>query len=178
MTDDPTFDNDESQPGNLRKIAEEAMAAQARAEAQLSALQRKDVFRDAGIDFGNPLHAAVANGYTGELEPEAVKAFIDGVGLTKPPEPPPTNPAPQPQVDTSGDAAAFNRMAGASTGEGQPPPNPNLDRMSQLRAEMEQVARTTRDPNVLDRLSIEYAALQGSTMIDTSLMEQKGISPS
>lgn len=152
MTDDQ---NDDQEPGRLRQIVEEANARAAAAESERDALKAKDVFRDAGVDPSNPLHAAVMKGYDGAMEPEAVKAFVSTVGLTQPP--------PQPQVEAPGvpqsEQDGLVRIAEAARDQGGPPPSP--DRRAQLAQEMANLPKTA-SPAEYDRLAVEYTRAGGN----------------
>lgn len=152
MTDDTTLDNENDSPSGLRAALEAAQREAAEARAQAEQLQRKDAFRDAGLDLSNPLHQTVAKAYDGELAPDAVKSYVDGLGLTA--TPPPA------QAPESDDGAAHQRLAQASAGDGLPPQGSvDTERLAQLDQEMEAAYRRG-DVAALDRLAREWDKLR------------------
>jgi hypothetical protein len=151
MTDDPTLDNEDS-PGRLRQMYEDAARERAALAEQLSALQRKDVFRDAGLDLSNRQHQAFAKAYDGDLTTEAVQGYVADLGITAAPEVPSTPPD---------EAAAHQRMAQAAAGDGTPPPAVDHARLAELRTLMDQASRN-RQMAELDRLTQEYAVASGT----------------
>ena len=71
----------ESKPNWRREL--EARAARAdELEAQIQQMQRKDVFRDAGLDPSNRMTEYFMKGYEGELTVEAIQAEAASTGLT------------------------------------------------------------------------------------------------
>ena len=71
----------ESKPNWRREL--EARAARAdELEAQIQQMQRKDVFRDAGLDPSNRMTEYFMKGYEGELTVEAIQAEATSTGLT------------------------------------------------------------------------------------------------
>ena len=71
----------ESKPNWRREL--EARAARAdELEAQIQQMQRKDVFRDAGLAPSNRMTEYFMKGYEGELTVEAIQAEAASTGLT------------------------------------------------------------------------------------------------
>ena len=71
----------ESKPNWRREL--EARAARAdELEAQIQQMQRKDIFRDAGLDPSNRMTEYFMKGYEGELTVEAIQAAATSTGLT------------------------------------------------------------------------------------------------
>ena len=71
----------ESKPNWRREL--EARAARAdELEAQIQQMQRKEVFRDAGLDPSNRMTEYFMKGYEGELTVEAIQAEATSTGLT------------------------------------------------------------------------------------------------
>ena len=71
----------ESKPNWRREL--EAKAARAtELEAQVEQMQRKEVFRDAGLDPSNKMTEYFMKGYEGELSVEAIKAEAQSAGLS------------------------------------------------------------------------------------------------
>ena len=71
----------ESKPNWRREL--EARAARAdELEAQVQQMQRKEVFRDAGLDPSNKMTEYFMKGYEGELTVEAIKAEAQSAGLS------------------------------------------------------------------------------------------------
>ena len=71
----------ESKPNWRREL--EARAARAdELEAQVQQMQRKEVFRDAGLDPSNKMTEYFMKGYEGELSVEAIKAEAQSAGLS------------------------------------------------------------------------------------------------
>jgi len=71
----------ESKPNWRREL--EARAARAdELEAQIQQMQRKEVFRDAGLDPSNKMTEYFMKGYEGELSVEAIKAEAQSAGLS------------------------------------------------------------------------------------------------
>lgn len=71
----------ESKPNWRREL--EARAARAdELEAQIQQMQRKEVFRDAGLDPSNRMTEYFMKGYEGELTVEAIQAEAANTGLT------------------------------------------------------------------------------------------------
>ena len=71
----------ESKPNWRREL--EARAARAdELEAQIQQMQRKDVFRDAGLVPSNRMTEYFMKGYEGELTVEAIQAEAASTGLT------------------------------------------------------------------------------------------------
>src|SRR5215467_3915974 len=101
---DIDMDTPENSGQNLREFAEQQAREAREAREALAAMQAREVFRDAGLDPKNPLHAAVMDGYKGEISSEKVEAFVSGLGL-QPQAQPPAAPAPPP-TDTATERAA------------------------------------------------------------------------
>ncbi len=71
----------ESKPNWRREL--EARAARAdELEAQIQQMQRKEVFRDAGLDPSNKMTEYFMKGYEGELSVEAIQAEATSAGLS------------------------------------------------------------------------------------------------
>ena len=71
----------ESKPNWRREL--EARAARAdELEAQVQQMQRKEVFRDAGLDPSNKMTEYFMKGYEGDLSVEAIKAEAQSAGLS------------------------------------------------------------------------------------------------
>ena len=71
----------ESKPNWRREL--EARAARAdELEAQIQQMQRKEVFRDAGLDPSNKMTEYFMKGYEGELNVEAIQAEAQSAGLS------------------------------------------------------------------------------------------------
>lgn len=114
---------EQDDPKGLRNAVERANAAAAESQAKLEALERREAFRDAGLNPADKLHAAVIDGYSGDIA--GVKDFVTGLGLDQ--------PAPTSGI-TAEEQAAMNRMAGISTGDGQGAPgDPDADGNARLK---------------------------------------------
>ena len=71
----------ESKPNWRREL--EARAARAdELEAQVQQMQRKEVFRDAGLDPSNKMTEYFMKGYEGELSVDAIQAEATSAGLS------------------------------------------------------------------------------------------------
>lgn len=116
-------------PRGLRDFAERANREANEAKTALADLQRREAFRDAGLDPTNPVHAAVLKGYDGDLD--GVKDFVSGLGLT--------NSAPPPVPTDEQDA--LNRIASIPSGDGGTNPNPDADGNARLQAITDQAVR-------------------------------------
>lgn len=94
QTDDYSEDSDQAnEPGWRKELAKRAKEAEARAqelETKLSTFQRKDAFRDAGLDPSNKQHALLMKSYDGELTAEAIRKEAEEYGFVQPQEPPVT----------------------------------------------------------------------------------------
>ena len=143
MPDDQN--DDQSDPGRLRQMMEEANARAAAAESQLAETRSREMFRDAGLDPAKPLHAAAMRGYDGDPDPEAVRTYVTSLGLTEPAPP----PAP---VASETDQAALIRIAEAARDGGAPTPTP--DRRAQLQQELTAKVNT-RNPS---KAEVEHLA--------------------
>jgi hypothetical protein len=158
MPDD--FEQDQPQdPGHLRQMYEAEAQARAAAEAELTALRSESMFRAAGLDPGNKLHAAAMRGYDGEMNADAIGSYVGDLGLN---QPPPPQAAPQePLAAPADDLMALTRMAEAAR-DAQMQRTVEPERAKQIRAEME-VASRRGDMAALDRLSIELSRANGFT---------------
>lgn len=140
-------------PGRLRRMYEESAQTAAQANARVAELERREAFRDAGLDLNNPLHKVVAEAYNGELNTESVKEHVNQLGLNAPPVPAPLPEIPVPERE------ALERIERAGAGDGQPATSP--DRIDQLKKEMAEAGRRN-NMQELDRISIELARAQGN----------------
>jgi len=158
-TNDDAYDDDAPEPEPDKKTVRQRLAeetrARAEAEARLAAIERRELFRDAGLDpSANKQHAAFVKGYDGPMTAEAVNDFVAELGITSTSPPPVEEPEPGPPPDR----AANERIADATTGDGGPPPDP--DRARQILAEMAE-ASMHRNDKALDRLAEEYERARG-----------------
>ncbi len=151
MSDDDQ--NDDQEPGRLRQMYEEAQARAAAADSELAQLRAREAFRDAGLDLANKQHAAFVKAYDGEITTEAVRNYVNDLGINETPPEPPAPPVPQDEQDT------LVRIAEAARDQGGPPPQP--DRRAQLAVEMEAAANRRAPKSELDRLSEEYSRAGG-----------------
>ena len=71
----------ESKPNWRRELEARAKRAD-ELEAQIQQMQRKEVFRDAGLDPSNKMTEYFMKGYEGELSVEAIKAEAQSAGLS------------------------------------------------------------------------------------------------
>ena len=71
----------ESKPNWRRELEAKAKRAD-ELEAQVQQMQRKEVFRDAGLDRSNKMTEYFMKGYEGELTVEAIQAEAASTGLT------------------------------------------------------------------------------------------------
>ena len=71
----------ESKPNWRRDLEAKAKRAD-ELEAQVQQMQRKEVFRDAGLDPSNKMTEYFMKGYEGELSVEAIKAEAQSAGLS------------------------------------------------------------------------------------------------
>ena len=71
----------ESKPNWRRELEAKAKRAD-ELEAQVQQMQRKEVFRDAGLDPSNRMTEYFMKGYEGELTVEAIQAEATSTGLT------------------------------------------------------------------------------------------------
>lgn len=141
---DPSIDDLESDPRGLREFAERQSREAAEAREKLANLERKDAFRDAGLDPTNPLHSAVISGYSGELA--GVKDFVTGLGLT-------SANTPDPIPDT--EREALERVANLPSGDGGAPANAESDGNARLKAIVDQANREKWAPS---RFNDEFTA--------------------
>ena len=135
-------------PSGLRAFAEKSATEAREAQAKLAEMERREAFRDAGLNPTDPLHQAVINGYTGEIG--EVKSFVDGLGLNKPVETPEI-----PQAEQE----ALTRIAGMPAGDGFAAPNESASGDDRLRAIVDQARREGWAPNEFNaRFSAEMIA--------------------
>ena len=114
----------ESKPNWRREL--EARAARAdELEAQIQQMQRKDVFRDAGLDPSNRMTEYFMKGYEGELTVEAIQAEAASTGLTNLVSQENTTDLGQ-QAQFAGQVEAGRRIAEASDDAG-PVADPQLE---------------------------------------------------
>jgi hypothetical protein len=85
--------------------------------AKVADMERRDVFRSAGLDPSNRLHEVAMKGYDGELDQTAVQAYVTDLGLVAPP----AQQVPQAEQE------AFGRMQQVQAGGEMPPPLPSHD---------------------------------------------------
>ena len=71
----------ESKPNWRRELEAKAKRAD-ELEAQIQQMQRKEVFRDAGLDPSNKMTEYFMKGYEGELNVEAIQAEAQSAGLS------------------------------------------------------------------------------------------------
>ena len=71
----------ESKPNWRRELEAKAKRAD-ELEAQVQQMQRKEVFRDAGLDPSNRMTEYFMKGYEGELSVEAIQAEASSAGLS------------------------------------------------------------------------------------------------
>ena len=71
----------ESKPNWRRELEAKAKRAD-ELEAQVQQMQRKEVFRDAGLDPSNKMTEYFMKGYEGELSVEAIQAEASSAGLS------------------------------------------------------------------------------------------------
>lgn len=158
MSDDPNDTAEE--PGRLRRMYEEEAQARADATARVAELERREAFRDAGLDLNNPLHRDVAEAYKGELEAEKVKEHVASRGLTlqqDTPAPPPPPETPQHERE------ALERIAQAGAGDGTPPVAP--DRVESLKRELEAAYAAKKPQAELNRILSEIAVAGGNQLV-------------
>ena len=72
----------ESKPNWRRELEAKAKRAD-ELEAQVQQMQRKEVFRDAGLDPSNKMTEYFMKGYEGELSVDAIQAEATSAGLSK-----------------------------------------------------------------------------------------------
>lgn len=144
---DPTLDDFQDDPKGLRDFAERQQREAAESRQRLADLERKDAFRDAGLDPTNPLHSAVISGYSGELA--GVKDFVTGLGLTS------TNQTPPDPAIPADEQQALDRIAGLPSGDGGANPNPDVDGNARLKAIRDQAVREKWGPQ---RFNEEFTA--------------------
>lgn len=156
MSDDDQ--NDQVDPGDLRRKLDEANARAAAAEQAAADLKAKDVFRDAGLDPKQPLHQALMDGYKGDMDADKVKAWVADLGMTDN-APPPAPPAPA--MDPA-EAAALEAMNDAQRGSGAPAPTP--DERERLYQELEALPWNA-PPSVRQELLRKYSEAGGYKVV-------------
>lgn len=114
------------QPGWRKQLEEdakqgkEAVKAAAEAQARADAAERRAALIEAGIDVSTPIGKYFADNYKGDATVDAVKDAAGVLGLI------PTSQTPAVQAE----AAAMNRIAGASSSTSAP--DPELDELAQI----------------------------------------------
>lgn len=158
-SDDEYQESDQPDAGRLRTMYEETAKREATATARVAELERREAFREAGIDLSNPLHKVVAESYNGELDSAKVKEYVDGLGLNaaSPPPPPPETPADE--------RAALERIANAGQGDGTPPPEP--DRVKELEKELADAAMRRKPKAVMEDIGRRLAAARGGPVVES-----------
>lgn len=107
MTSD---DLEQSDPKGLREHAQRQQERAAEAERKLADLERREAFRDAGLDPSNKLHSALIRGYDGDLD--GVKGYVDELELST------NSTSPRlPEVDAM-EQQAMARQSGLASGDG------------------------------------------------------------
>lgn len=127
------LDEDQSTgPKQLRDALDREKQRAAAAEAELTQLRRDAAFRDAGVDLTNPLHAAAARGYDGNLE--GITDWAHNLGLT--------HSESAPQVPDQ-ERLTLERIASASGGDGgsAPAPQAETDKNRELQGIYDQARR-------------------------------------
>jgi hypothetical protein len=81
FTETEEVSSTESKPNWRRELEAKAKRAD-ELEAQVQQMQRKEVFRDAGLDPSNKMTEYFMKGYEGELSVEAIKAEAQSAGLS------------------------------------------------------------------------------------------------
>jgi hypothetical protein len=161
MAEQPDMDD----PGRLRQMYEELLKERSETQAALAGFQRRDAFRDAGLDLANPLHMAVAKSYDGDLEPQAVGEYVKSLGVIQPVQAeatPPQNPVPQNEAD------ALVRIAEAAMGGGERTPEP--DREAEIKERLEKAYRHKATSQEIDALTEELTRARGfQTKTDAEL---------
>ncbi len=163
MTTDDLNDDQVNEPGRLRQMYEETARQAAEANARAEAAERREMFRDAGLDLTNRQHQAFVKAYEGDLDPEAVRSYVNDLGVTEQAPPPPPPPA---TTASNDEQAALVRIAEAAR-DGAPPPSP--DREAQAERELDEAIRLKRSPAEIDRLSIAYARARGGVTSQDNL---------
>ncbi len=154
-TDDLNEDQanqEDSSPSHLRRMLETEKREKAEVAARLADLERKEAFRDAGLDPTNKLHSALIKAYDGELNGEDVRSYVDSLGITQQ-----TETVSEPETPAE-ERQSIDRIASASAGDTAPPPQP--DRIEQLRKEADVAARKG-DNATVDRLLVEMSRAKG-----------------
>lgn len=162
MPEENANDTEPGEDGNLPQVREalnreRERRTQAEAEAQAGREATRDLaFLRAGIDIDSPLGKLIRDGYTGELETEAIKTFAGGIpgalpttGATSETTTPPADgPTPEEQAA----AAAEGALSGGGVPAGQPPEKPlGLDMMDAAYAAQGGNVRTRPASGMSDR---------------------------
>jgi len=142
MTESTALDGDnetaqtEAKP-NWRRDLEARAKAGDEATAKLAAFERREVFRDAGLDPSDKMTGYFIKGYEGELSIDAIRSEAAAAGLQNGEPSTATDPALQAALQTE------SRIAEAA-GDAGPVTNPDLDSLiretsneAELRALME-----------------------------------------
>lgn len=110
--DDST--QDPNPVAQLRDQLEKERKESAAKDERLAALERKEAFRDAGVDLASPVGQLLLDAWKDDLDPEAIRARAEEVGALSGSAPPPAReePAPPDQQDQTRQRQA---LAGEST---------------------------------------------------------------
>lgn len=158
MTTDDQND-DQTDPGRLRQIVDEANARAAAAEARAAQVEAREMFRDAGLDLANKQHQAFAKAYDGEANVEAVRSYVSDLGITEQAAP---TPAPADPAGTD-EQAALVRMAEAAR-DGAPAPSP--DRREQAGRDLDAAMARRAPPQEIARLQQNFSRAGGFPVVD------------
>lgn len=120
-------DLQDDDPRGLRDFAEREAQRARTAEQELHDLRTKEAFRSAGLDPNDKIHAAIINGYAGDIG--GVGDFVTGLGLTSSNQPPPI---------PDDERAALERQSGLGSGD----PAPHTDAEAAAKAELTRIAHT------------------------------------
>lgn len=109
-----------SAPDQFRSQFDRVKQQHEEAQAKLEAVVRENTARTAGIDVESPLGKLFIGSYTGEMNPQAMKAKFDELGIAQAPsvEAPPTTP---PTDGPTPEELEEARVRGALHGQAQPP---------------------------------------------------------
>jgi hypothetical protein len=129
MPEESELDDESVDPRGLREAVERANREAAEAKAALADMQLLNGFRDAGLDLKNPLHKAVADGFTGKVD--EIGSFVAGLGLQDN----------QPPAIPTQEQETLNRIAGLPTGDGGRPENLDADGNARLKQIADQARR-------------------------------------
>lgn len=104
-------DSDDDEKDNLRALRQKARQADELA-AKLAAMERTEMFRNAGIDPGDARARYFVKGYEGELNVDAIKAAASEAGFLQP----------QNQNPSTGVPDSMERIFAATSGGQAPAP--------------------------------------------------------